>query len=217
MRTCMIVAMEAFGNHTLATIMQVLILTGSFACAMAFHNVAMRYFYAMGREGILPKALGTTNKKHKVPHVANVTAMVVALTIMLIWGVFSGFGFDKAFDTAYVRIYTMMAVQGVVWILLIQALCAAAIIVYFRKNGRKGNVITTMICPIIAILGQVFAIFLLFQNIDTLAGTISYASAIGPIAVILIIVALAYALILRSKNRAKFDTIGRVIDDTGNL
>ena len=103
--------------------------------------------------------------------------MVVAVVIMLIWGVFSGFGFDKAFDTAYVRIYTMMAVQGVVWILLIQALCAAAIIVYFRKNGRKGNVITTMICPIIAILGQVFAIFLLFQNIDTLAGTISYRRA----------------------------------------
>jgi len=211
------VAMEAFGNHTLATIMQVLILTGSFACAMAFHNVAMRYFYAMGREGILPKALGNTHNKHKVPHVANVTAMVIALVIMLIWGVFSGFGFDKAFDTAYVRIYTMMAVQGVVWILLIQALCAAAIIVYFRKNGRKGNVITTMICPIIAILGLAFAIFLLFKNIDTLAGTISYASAIGPIAVILIIVALAYALILRSKNRAKFDTIGRVIDDTNNL
>ncbi len=211
------VAMEAFGTPWLATIMQILILTGAFACAMAFHNVAMRYFYAMGREGILPKALGNTHNKHKVPHVANVTAMVIALVIMLIWGVFSGFGFDKAFDTAYVRIYTMMAVQGVVWILAIQALCALAIIVYFRKNGRKGNVITTMICPIIAILGQAFAIFLLFKNIDTLAGTISYASAIGPIAVILIIVALAYALILRSKNRAKFDTIGRVIDDTSNL
>ena len=197
--------------------MQVLILTGSFACAMAFHNVTMRYFYAMGREGILPKALGSTHNKHKVPHVANVTTLVVALVIMLIWGVFSGFGFDKAFDTAYVRIYTMMAVQGVVWILAIQALCAVAIIVWFRKDGRKGNVITTIVCPVIAILGQVFAIVLLFKNIDVLAGTISYVQAIGPIAVILVIAALAYALILRSQNRAKFDTIGRVIDDTGDL
>ena len=78
------VAMEAFGTPWLATIMQILILTGAFACAMAFHNVAMRYFYAMGREGILPKALGSTHNKHKVPHVANVTAMVIALVIMLI-------------------------------------------------------------------------------------------------------------------------------------
>ena len=41
--------------------MQMLILTGAFACAMAFHNVAMRYFYAMGREGVLPRALGKTH------------------------------------------------------------------------------------------------------------------------------------------------------------
>ena len=211
------VAMEAFGTPWLATIMQILILTGAFACAMAFHNVTMRYFYAMGREGILPKALGSTHNKHRVPHVANVTAMVVAIVIMLVWGVFSGFGFDKAFDTAYVRIYTMMAVQGVVWILAIQALCAVAIIVWFRKDGRKGNMITTVICPILAIVGQIFAIFLLFKNIDTLAGTISYVQAIAPIAVILVLAALAYALILRSKNREKFDSIGRVVDDSGEL
>ena len=35
-------AMEQYGNEFLKTLMQVLILTGSFACAMAFHNVAMR-------------------------------------------------------------------------------------------------------------------------------------------------------------------------------
>ena len=46
--------------------MQVLILTGSFACAMAFHNIAMRYFYAMGREGVLPRALGKTHPTHKL-------------------------------------------------------------------------------------------------------------------------------------------------------
>ena len=80
------VAMEAFGTPWLATIMQILILTGAFACAMAFHNVAMRYFYAMGREGILPSKLGSTHNKYKVPHVANITALVVALVIMLIWG-----------------------------------------------------------------------------------------------------------------------------------
>src|SRR5919107_966581 len=51
------VAMRGFGSHWLATLMQILILTGSFARAMGFPNVAIRYGYAMGREGILPKAL----------------------------------------------------------------------------------------------------------------------------------------------------------------
>lgn len=211
------ISMERFGTDWLATLMQILILTGAFACAMAFHNVAMRYFYAMGREGILPKALGRTHGKHRVPHVANITAMVIAIALMVVWGISSGFGFDKAFDTAYVRVYTMMAVQGVVWILAIQALCALAVIVWFRSGGRRGNPITTIICPIIAIAGQVFAIYLLFANIDTLAGTISYVDWIAPIAVAVVVLAILYAVVLRSTNREKFETIGRMIDDTGNL
>ena len=105
--------MEQYGNVFLKDLMQVLILTGSFACAMAFHNVTMRYFYAMGREGILPRSLGKTHPKHKSPYVASITQTVIALALVLAWGIGSGFSFADASDTAYVRIYTMMAVQGV--------------------------------------------------------------------------------------------------------
>src|SRR4051812_3083447 len=101
------VAMRDFGSNWLATVMQVLILTGSFACAMAFHNVAMRYGYAMGREGILPKALGRTHPTHKSPYVASIVQTVVAIALVVAWGIGSGFSFAKANDTAYVRIYTM--------------------------------------------------------------------------------------------------------------
>ena len=87
----------------------------------------MRYFYAMGREGILPRALGKTHPTHKSPYVASITQTVVALVLVLAWGIGSGFGFADASDTAYVRIYTMMAVQGVVWMLAIQAVCALAV------------------------------------------------------------------------------------------
>jgi amino acid transporter len=211
------VAMDAFGPHLFTIIMQVLILTGAFACAMAFHNVTMRYFYATGREGILPRALGRTHGKHEVPHIANITQTVIAIVIMVLWGIFSGFGYDMAFDGAYVRVYTMMAVQGVVWILAIQALCALAIIVYFRTGGRSGNVITTVICPIIAIVGQVFAIFLLFKNITAISFDITYTGWIMWIAIVVTAATIVYAFVLKSTNREKFDKVGRVIDDTGNL
>ena len=198
--------------------MQVLILTGAFACAMAFHNVTMRYLYATGREGILPSALGRTHGKHEVPHIANVTQTVIAIAIMLIWGATSGgYGFDQAFDGAYVRVYTMMAVQGVVWILAIQALCALAIVVYFRRGGRSGNVLTTIICPVIAIIAQVFAIFLLFKNITAISFDITYTHWIMWIAIVVTAATIIYAFVLKGSNRAKFDKIGRVIDDTGNV
>ena len=207
------VAMNQYGAQWLETLMQVLILTGSFACAMAFHNVAMRYGYSMGREGILPKALGRTHPTHKSPHVASIVQTCIAIALVLAWGLGSGFGFGDAFDTAYVRIYTMMAVQGVVWILAIQATCALAVLVWHRRHKHPDSVWVVVVCPVIAIAGQVFAIYLLFKNIDTLAGTIGYVDLIAPIGVLVIVGALVYALVLKKRNRQKFDVIGRMIDE----
>jgi len=208
------VAMEEFGSNGLATLMQVLILTGSFACAMAFHNVAMRYFYALGREGILPRALGRTHPTHRSPYIASFVQTGIAVTLVLAWGIGAGFGDE--FETAYVRIYTMMAVQGVVWILAIQAVCALAVLVWHRRHKHPDSFWAVTVCPIIAILGQAFAIYLLFANIDTLAGTIGYVDLIAPIAVVGVVGSILYALILKRRNRAKFDMIGRMIDEGVN-
>ena len=207
------VAMGIYGNQFFVTVMEIFILTGSFACAMAFHNVAMRYFYALGREGVLPRALGKTHPTHRSPYVASIVQTCVAVALVLLWGVAAGFGDE--FETAYVRIYTMMAVQGVVWLLAIQTVCAVAVLVWHRRHKHPDSFWIVVVAPIVAILGQVFALYLLFANIDTLAGTIGYVDLIGPIAIVGVIGALAYALILKRTNRKKFDMIGRMIDEGG--
>ena len=165
--------------------MQVLILTGSFACAMAFHNVTMRYFYAMGREGILPRALGKTHPHYK-SRVRREHHPDRDRARCSCWPGASApaSASPTASDTAYVRIYTMMAVQGVVWLLAIQAVCALAVLVWHRRHKHPDSWLVVVLCPIIAIVGQVFAIYLLFKNIDVLAGTIGYVDLIGPIAII---------------------------------
>ena len=133
--------------------------------------------------------------------------------LVLAWGIGSGFGFEDASDTAYVRIYTMMAVQGVVWLLTIQAVCALAVMVWHRRHKHPDSWLVVVLCPIIAIVGQVFAIYLLFKNIDVLAGTIGYVDLIGPIAIIGVAIGLGYAFALKRTNRKKFDMIGRMIDE----
>ena len=192
------VAMGEYGNQFFVHVMEVFILTGSFACAMAFHNAAMRYYYAMGREEILPKALGRTHPTHKSPYVASVFQTVIALALVLAWGIGSGFGFGAGFDTAYVRIYTMMAVQGVVWLMAIQTRLRAGrdrlapapqaprLVLGRRRRPRSSPS-----------LGQVFALYLLFANIDVLAGTIGYVDLIKWIAIVGVVVALGYAFWLK--------------------
>src|SRR5215475_363250 len=72
---------KLYAGHWVAAIMSYLIITGSFACGMAFHNTTARYFYSLGREGLAPRALGKTHPKWKSPHIASVTQSVVAAII----------------------------------------------------------------------------------------------------------------------------------------
>src|SRR6266446_8431993 len=50
-----------YAGQWVSSVMSYLIITGSFACGMAFHNTTARYFYSLGREGLLPSALGRTH------------------------------------------------------------------------------------------------------------------------------------------------------------
>ena len=65
--------MEAYVGHFASAAMDWLIVTGALACGAALLNAGIRYWYALGREGILPRALGRTHPKHKTPHVAILT------------------------------------------------------------------------------------------------------------------------------------------------
>jgi amino acid transporter len=67
-----------YAGHWVSSVMSYLIITGSFACGMAFHNTTARYLYSLGREGLAPKALGRTHPKWKSPHIASVTQSVIA-------------------------------------------------------------------------------------------------------------------------------------------
>src|SRR6202140_4945490 len=64
--------------------LSILIITGSFACGMAFHNNASRYFYSLGREKVLPAALGRTHPRYKSPHIASITQTVISVVIVIL-------------------------------------------------------------------------------------------------------------------------------------
>src|SRR6202040_3383722 len=86
-----------------------LIITGSFACGMAFHNTAARYFYSLGRERLLPSALGRPHPRWKSPYVATCVQSVIAALIVAGFGVFAGTSDPNS--QAYVQLYGLMAVM----------------------------------------------------------------------------------------------------------
>ena len=163
---------------------KILLVVGSFACAMAFHNAAARYIYAMGREAAWPgirDSLGRVNVKHGSPAIASLTQSAITVVLILAFTLFTNVyvaGDAGPVDTPalvpYVNIYGILALIGTAMILIVQTVTSVAVVSYFWvKKTHAGNAITTLVCPILGAAGMLYALFLLWQNRAFAAGLAS--------------------------------------------
>jgi len=193
-------------------IMSYLIITGSFACGMAFHNTAARYFYSLGRERVLPSALGRTHHQWKSPHIATLTQSAIAALIVLGFAIFTG-THDPA-SQAYLQLYGLMAVMGVIIILSVQALVSVAVWNYFRVHyPQEQHWWRTMLAPAISFVGQGIVLYLLFKNLDFLGSGYHYANYLGWIDLGIFALGIAGAFYLKRNDRTRYDAVGRLINE----
>jgi amino acid transporter len=193
--------------------MSYLIITGSFACGMAFHNTTARYMYSLGREKLLPSALGRTHKRWHSPHIASVTQSVIAAFIIALFAIFTGT--NDPTSQAYVQVYGLMAVMGVIIILSVQALVSLAILIYFERFHRdEAHWWKTRLAPAIAFVSQIFVVYLLFSNIGFLgASSYSYAYWLGPIDLAVVLGGIGFAFYLKRRDPARYERAGRLINE----
>lgn len=203
-----------------------LLVIGSFACALAFHNAASRYLYALGREMPSEKiknTLGGTHPEHGSPYIASTIQSVITLLIVLAFAFFTavqvpdanGTPVDTPILVPYVNVYGLLALIGTAAILLVQAICSAAVIWFFWvKKTHKGNVVTTLICPLIGGLAMLYVVWLLWDNREFAAG-LAAKSDVFKVAPYMILgvfaIGLAYAVWLRTTKPAIYAEIGRTV------
>jgi amino acid transporter len=203
---------NAIGGRWLGSILSYLIITGSFACGMAFHNTTARYFYSLGREGLLPKALGRTHPRWKSPHIASITQSFIAAAIIILFALIAGT--NNPTKQAYLELYGLMAVMGVIVILSVQALVSLSIVIYFRRH-HEGEVHwwKTMVAPALAFISQAFVVFLLFDNINSIAGSYALVKWLGPIDLAVVLIGVGAAFYFKRRKPAKYEQAGRLIND----
>jgi amino acid transporter len=203
---------NAIAGRWVGSILSYLIITGSFACGMAFHNTTARYFYSLGREGLLPRSLGKTHHKWHSPHIASITQSVIAALIVIGFAVFTGS--NDPSSQAYIQLYGLMAVMGVIVILSVQALVSLSILLYFwRHHSDEVHWWKTIVAPALSFISQGFVVFLLFKNIDFLGSGYSYAKWLGPIDLLVVAIGIGAAFYLKYRNRAKYESAGRLINE----
>ena len=192
------------------TMFKFLLVTGSFACGMAFHNTAARYMYSLAREGVLPHALSRTHHSFKSPHVASFTQSLLAVIWIALFAYF--LGTDDPNAQAYVAIYTMLAILGTMLLLILQAVVSIAIIAYFRANpSDDAGIFSTVIAPVIAFVAQVYLVYLLVQNLATFGGSGSFGSNIPWIALAIVVIGFIWGVVLRIVSPNVHARIGRMV------
>ena len=201
---------EYFGKP-LTWAFELLIVTGSFACQTAFFNTSCRYLFSMGREGALPSVLGKTHPKHHSTHIAGIVCGV----FVTIWvGAF--FLYDSTALGALLKLGTWSPLLGVSGILAIQALVSAGIVVYFLRDARDGfHWFKTLVCPVVAVITQLIAVYFLFDGRETLAGAtdVPFITYLWLWPLIVFAIGVIIALVLRSTNPAKYAGIGRYMHE----
>ena len=165
---------QKFAGVGIKDLFEILIITGSFACSLAFWNTANRYLFSMGRERILPRALGRTHESHKSPFVATVVVLVFCLIGTTLFAAGALGGSQRAaleIDTSsplvsLLQIGTWMPFQGNLILFPIMALCDIAILVYFLKAANRDGFhwFKTLVAPILGAGSIIFAVYLMVSN-----------------------------------------------------
>ncbi len=155
---------DQYVGSWLATIMSWLVISSLFAGLLAFHNSIARYFFSMGRAGVLPSALAKVNKQGAPSNATYATAVVGALIVIL----FAARGLDPVLNLFY-----WFSGLSVVAMVFVEILVSLAVIRYFQKTKEDTRPWNTLIAPILAIISLGLGEYLLMSRFGLLAGTVA--------------------------------------------
>ena len=213
---------QKFVGVWLKDLFSLLIITGSFACSLAFWNTSNRYLFSMGRENILPRVFGKTHSTHKSPFVATtfVAAFCVVFTLFFATGLVGG-GQRKALGipvssplVALSQIGTWLPFQGNLMLFPIMALCSVAILVYFLRTRDGFHPFKTLIAPILAAGTIVFAVYLMISNRGALMGTTTGVEFYTPfIALGVFVGGCLLGVVYHRWSRRRYEAVGKFLHE----
>lgn len=157
------VAREYVGGW-LSSLMSWLVLSSLFAGLLAFQNSAARYFFSMGRAGVLPSRLDRVNKSGAPLTGSIVTSVITAIVIVV---------FALAGKDPVLNLFFWFSGLAVVAIVLVEFLVCMAVVAFFRRHPGEANVWKAVVAPLLAALGLLIGEYLLMSRFGLLAGTVA--------------------------------------------
>ncbi|MCX8529593.1 MAG: APC family permease [Rhodoluna sp.] len=154
------IADDNLGGTWMSTIMGWLVISSCFAGVLAFQNAIARYFFALGRGGVLPKSLSKTNKAG-APVYGVILTSIFAIVVIVVFAV-------QQLD-GIANLFTWMSAVTAVAIMFVEILVSIAIVVYLGKD-KTVSVWKSTIAPIVAAIGLSVGTYMLMSRFNLLGG-----------------------------------------------
>jgi amino acid transporter len=154
---------DTYVGDWMRDVMSWLVISSLFAGLLAFQNSAARYFYAMGRAGVLPRALDRVNGRG-APVVATLATSAISLLVILIFVIQ-----DK---DPILHLFYWFSGLAVLAIVFVEILVSIAVIAFFSRRQGEVSIWASVMAPLLAIGGLLVGLWLLASRFGLLAGTV---------------------------------------------
>ena len=146
---------DTYVGTWMSDLMSWLVISSLFAGLLAFQNSAARYFYAMGRAGVLPRSLDRVNGRG-APWTATVVTSVISFIVIVI---FVAKGWDPVLNLFY-----WFSGLAVIAIALVEILVSIAVIAFFSRHRGEVSMWASLFAPLLSIGGLSVGLWLLMSR-----------------------------------------------------
>lgn len=153
----------------LADVANVLFITSLLAALVAFHNGAARYFFALGRTGVLPKKLGLTSVRTGAPFAGSLAQSCVAIIVIVVFAI-AGAGSPLGDLFPVLTLFTWLTNAAAFGLVFLLAVTSIAVVAWFSRNHHGHGVGTRVVAPAISALGLLTVAALILVNFDLMIG-----------------------------------------------
>lgn len=152
----------------LSDIVHLLFVTSILAALVAFHNAAARYFFALGRSGVLPRRLGVPGR-NGAPIAGSVTQSAIGVIIVVVFAV-AGRGSELGELFPVITLFTWFSTAAAFGLVFLLAVTSCAVLVWFRRDDHGFSVFTRVIAPAVSALSMLIVAILILVNFDIMIG-----------------------------------------------
>lgn len=140
----------------------VLFLTSQCAALLSFHNAVARYFFALGREGLLPEGFSRTSKRTGAPIGGSLVQTTIAFVVV---AVFALAGRDPFTD-----LFTWTGVTASTGVTIIMVAVSLSVLGFFARRPGRETWWRRRGAPALAAVTLTAVLVLIIVNFDVLLG-----------------------------------------------